>query len=108
MCVIKITKHQFAHTFGGAGFHNNDATMYHIVENEHFNQYICKCYRELSPGFMRTFSGFSDWTKESMDEFADYYEKNAKMDRHAHVSYSRHGKNTFFGRGNPAVLRGRC
>ena len=78
MCVIKITKHQFAHTFGGAGFHNNDATMYHIVENEHFNQYICKCYRELSPGFMRTFSGFSDWTKESMDEFADYYEKMQK------------------------------
>ena len=73
MCVIKITKHQFAHTFGGVGFHNNDATMYHIVENEHFNQYICKCYRELSPGFMRTFSGFSDWTKESMDEFAYYY-----------------------------------
>jgi len=60
MCVIKITKHQFAHTFGGAGFHNNDATMYHIIEHEHFNQYICKCYRELSPGFMRTFSGFSD------------------------------------------------
>ena len=37
MCVIKITKHQFAHTFGGVGFHNNDATMYHIVENEHCN-----------------------------------------------------------------------
>lgn len=78
MCVIKITKHQFAHTFGGAGFHNNDATMYHIIEKEHFDQYICKCYRELSPGFMRTFSGFSHWTKKAMDEFADYYEKMQK------------------------------
>jgi hypothetical protein len=75
---IKIWKHEYAHTFGGVGFHNNDATMYHIIENEHFNQYICKCYRELSPGFMRTFAGFSDWTKEAMDEFADYYEKMQK------------------------------
>ena len=75
---IEIWKHEYAHTFGGVGFHNNDATMYHIIENEHFNQYICKCYRELSPGFMRTFAGFSDWTKEAMDEFADYYEKMQK------------------------------
>lgn len=78
MCIIEITQNQFAHTFGGAGFHNNDATMYHIIEDEHFNQYICKCYRELSPGFMRTFAGFSDWTTEAMDEFADYYEKMQK------------------------------
>ena len=75
---IKITKHKFAHTFGGAGFHNNDATMYHIIEKEHFNQYVCKCYRESSPGFMRTFAGFWNWTKEAMDEFADYYEKMQK------------------------------
>ena len=74
MTNLAITKHQFAHTFGGAGYHNNDATMYHIIEEEHFNQYICKCYRETSPGFMRTFAGFSDWTKEAMDEFADYYD----------------------------------
>ena len=75
---IKVKKHEFAHTFGGAGFHNNDATMYHMIDDEHFNQYICKCYRETSPGFMRTFAGFSDWTKEAMDEFAEYYEKMQK------------------------------
>ena len=73
MTTVKITKHPFAHTFGGAGYHNNDATMYHVIDSEHFNQYICKCYRETSPGFMRTFAGFSDWTKEAMDEFAEYY-----------------------------------
>ncbi|MBQ4526663.1 MAG: hypothetical protein II998_01185 [Clostridia bacterium] len=75
---IKITKPLYPHIFGGAGFHNNDATMYHIIDEEHFNQYICKCYREISPGFMRTFAGFDDWTKEAMDEFADYYEKMQK------------------------------
>ncbi len=78
MTKITIKKHQFAPIFGGVGFHNNDATMYHIIDKEHFEQYICKCYRETSPGFMRTFAGFSDWTKEAMDEFADYYEKMQK------------------------------
>ena len=78
MINVKITKHPYAHTFGGAGFHNNDATMYHIIEDEHFYQYICKCYRETSPGFMRTFAGFDDWTKEAMDEFAEYYEQMQK------------------------------
>ena len=75
---IKITKNKYAHIFGGAGFHNNDGTIYHIIGKEHFNQYVCKCYREAAPGFMRTFGGFSDWTKEAMDEFADYYEKMQK------------------------------
>ena len=78
MSVVKITKHEFAPIFAGCGFHNNDATMYHVLDREHFNQYICKCYREISPGFMRTFAGFSDWTKEAMDEFAEYYEKMQK------------------------------
>lgn len=78
MNVIKISKNPFSCIFGGVGYHNNDATMYHIINKEHFNQYICKCYRETSPGFMRTFAGFSDWTKEAMDEFADYYEKMQK------------------------------
>ena len=75
---IKIIFPEYPHIFGGAGFHNNDATMYHIIDEEHFNQYICKCYREISPGFMRTFAGFDDWTKDAMDEFAEYYEKMQK------------------------------
>lgn len=78
MNTVKVIKPQYPGMFGGAGFHNNDATMYHIIEKDHFDQYICKCYREISPGFMRTFAGFSDWTKEAMDEFAEYYEKMQK------------------------------
>lgn len=78
MNVIKVIKPKYAQIFGGAGFHNNDATMYHIIDKEHFDRYLCKCYREISPEFMRTFSGFSDWTKEAMDEFSEYYEKMQK------------------------------
>ena len=79
MNTIKIIKPKYPQIFGGAGFHNNDATMYHIISKEHFEQYLCKCYREISPGFMRTFAGFSDWTKDAMDEFAEYYEKMQKQ-----------------------------
>lgn len=79
MVDVKINKSKYPQLFGGLGFHNNDCTLYHIIDKQHFNQFVCKCYREISPGFMRTFSGFSDWTKEAMDEFADYYEKMQKI-----------------------------
>jgi len=78
MEVIRITKSEFPTYFGGFGFHNNEAMFYPIIEREHFNQKICKCYREISPGFMRTFGGYSDWNKEHMDAFAEYYEKMQK------------------------------
>ena len=67
MLEIKINKGEFPTYFGGFGFHNNEAMLYPLIEREHFNQKICKCYREISPGFMRTFGGYSDWNKEHMD-----------------------------------------
>lgn len=75
MADVKITRGPFPTYFGGFGFHNSEAMLYPLIEREHFNQKICKCYREISPGFMRTFGGYSDWTKEHMDAFAEYYEK---------------------------------
>ena len=78
MTDIIVTRGKYPQLFGGLGFHNNDATMYHVMEREHFNQVICKNYREISPGFMRTFGGFAEWTKEAMDEFAEYYEQMQK------------------------------
>ena len=74
MANVTITRGDFPPYFGGFGFHNSEAMLYPLIEKEHFNQKICKCYRELSPGFMRTFGGYSDWTREHMDAFAKYYE----------------------------------
>ncbi len=78
MANVRIFKSQFPTYFGGLGFHNSEAMFYPLIEREHFNQKICKCYREIAPGFMRTFGGYSDWTKEHMDAFAEYYEKMQK------------------------------
>ena len=78
MANVTITRGDFPPYFGGFGFHNSEAMLYPLIEKEHFNQKICKCYREISPGFMRTFGGYSDWTREHMDAFAEYYEKMQK------------------------------
>ena len=75
---VSVRLPEYPQLFGGAGFHNNDATLYHIIDPEFFRQAVCKDYREISPGFMRTFAGFDDWTKEAMDEFAEYYEQMQK------------------------------
>ena len=79
MADIKITRPDFPMLFGGLGFHNSEALFYGIMEKEHFDQKIGKCYREIQPGIMRTFAGYSDWSRESMDTFADYYERMQKV-----------------------------
>ena len=76
---IHVSLPRYASIFGGAGFHNNEAMLMPVIEKEHFNQVLCKCYREIAPGFMRTFGGYDDWTKEAMDSFADYYEQMQKV-----------------------------
>ena len=76
---VTIQKERYTHVFGGMGFHNNEALMYPVIEKEHFDQLLCKCFRETSPGFMRTFGGYADWTKESMDAFYDYYCRTQKV-----------------------------
>ncbi|MBR5308089.1 MAG: hypothetical protein IKU43_04910 [Clostridia bacterium] len=76
---MKITRPQFPSLFGGLGFHNSEWHFYRLTEKEHFDQKLAKCYHEISPAFMRTFGGFSDWSKDSMDTFADYYERMQKV-----------------------------
>lgn len=76
---IKVTKGKYPTVFGGIGFHNNEAMLYKIIEPEHFNQVLGKCYREIAPGFMRTFGGYDDWTRDHMDSFVEYYEKMQKV-----------------------------
>ena len=79
MSKISITKPKYSQIFGGIGFHHSEALIYPITEKEHFHQVLCKCYREMSPGFMRTFGGYDDWSKESMDAFYEYYTKMQKI-----------------------------
>ena len=54
MTTLTVTRPDFPTLFGGLGFHNSEALFYRLCEKEQFDQKIGKCYRELSPGFMRT------------------------------------------------------
>ena len=71
MVDVVITRDKYPAVFGGIGFHNNEAALYKVIDTEHFNQVLCKNYREMAPGFMRTFAGYDDWTKKAMDDFAE-------------------------------------
>ena len=42
MNTVRVIKPQYPGIFGGAGFHNNDATMYHIIEKDHFVLESCQ------------------------------------------------------------------
>lgn len=79
MTEIKMVYKKYTALFGGMGFHNSEAGMYSLIEPEYFNRVVSKCYREVSPGFMRTWGGFAEWSYEAMDEFYEYYSKMQKI-----------------------------
>ena len=81
MTNIRFRKEPYCWLFGGMGFHNSEATMTGLMTEEFLNQRVLKSFHEISPKFSRLFAGYGHWTKEAMDEFADYYYKTfAKAD----------------------------
>ena len=76
---IEVTKNAVQARFGGVGFHNSEAGLYGKMTEDHFNQVICKTWRELSPGFSRIWGGFPTWSKQEMDEMVEYYSKMHKV-----------------------------
>ena len=60
--------------WGGFGFHNSEATMLRMMTDEFRDERVYKTFREVSPTYSRVFAGFSEWPKEMMDSFADYYD----------------------------------
>lgn len=72
---IRMEQPTYPAVFAGIGFHNSEAGMYRLMSERFFHEKIAKCYREISPGFMRCFGGFSDWSREAMDDFCEYYQK---------------------------------
>ncbi|WMJ22082.1 hypothetical protein RBG61_08720 [Paludicola sp. MB14-C6] len=72
---ITARKEPIMARFCGAGFHNSEAGLYRKMSDRQFNEVVGKIYRELSPGFTRMWGGAPNWTKEEMDDFAEYCEK---------------------------------
>lgn len=72
---INVAKADIMARFCGAGFHNSEAGLYRQMSKRQFNEVVGKIYHELSPGFTRMWGGDPNWTKEEMDDFAEYCEK---------------------------------
>ncbi len=75
MAKLNVTRPMFCWLFGGLGFHNSEATMTRLMSDSVMKERVLKTFREISPTFSRVFAGYSDWTKEAMDAFADYYDQ---------------------------------
>lgn len=79
MTNLTVTRPPYAPVFLGAGFHNSEASTYRLIRPDDFSETVAKLYREIAPGFMRCFAGFSDWTEKAMDDFAEYYGQMQKV-----------------------------
>lgn len=73
--VIRVHNEEIVARFGGMGFHNTEANMYRAMSDRQFNEVVGKVFHELSPSFSRMWGGFPNWTKQEMDDFAEYCER---------------------------------
>lgn len=69
---ITLKKEEIMARFGGMGFHNTESGLYRKMSDRQFHQVVGKIYRDLHPGFSRMGGGYPTWTKEEMDDFAEY------------------------------------
>ncbi len=69
---ISVRREDIMARFGGMGFHNAESGCWRMMEGRQWDETVCKIYRELSPGFSRMSGGSPDWSRESMDDFAEY------------------------------------
>ena len=73
--VIRVHNEEIVARFGGMGFHNTEANMYRAMSDRQFNEVVGKVFHELAPSFSRMWGGFPNWTKQEMDDFAEYCER---------------------------------
>lgn len=72
---MNVRREEIMARFGGMGFHNSEAGQYRKMSDRQFNEVVGKIFHELSPGFSRIGGGYPNWTKQEMDDFAEYCEK---------------------------------
>jgi len=71
---ITFSKPPLRWLWGGFGFHNAEASMSAMMTDEFRDERAVKTFLEIGPSYSRVFAGFSKWTKDEMDRFADYYD----------------------------------
>ena len=72
---IAVERPQIPWLFGGFGFQNAEARLTPLMTESFRDERAVKSFRELSPSFSRVYVGMNGESKESLDRFADYYDK---------------------------------
>ena len=54
-------------------------SMTAMMTDEFRDERAVKSFREMAPTYSRVFAGFSKWSKDEMDRFADYYDATFRV-----------------------------
>lgn len=76
---VTIVNPQLKWLFGGFGFQNAESRLTALMSEEFRDERAVKCFRELAPSYSRVYVGLAGESKESLDRFADYYERTFKV-----------------------------
>ena len=76
---ITIERKELRWLFAGFGFQNAESRLTALMTDEFRDQRAIKSFRELSPSFSRVYVGMNGESKESLDRFADYYDKTFRL-----------------------------
>ena len=78
-CRVTIERPSLRWLFGGFGFQNAESRLTALMSDEFRDQRAIKSFRELAPSFSRVYVGMNGESKESLDRFADYYDKTFRQ-----------------------------
>ena len=76
---VTVERKDIQWLFGGFGFQNAEAQLTPLMTETFRDERAVKAFRELSPSFSRVYVGRADETKESLDRFADYYDRTFRF-----------------------------
>ena len=76
---IVVERPKMPWLFAGFGFQNAESRLTALMTDEFRDQRVVKSFRELSPSFSRVYVGMNGESKESLDRFADYYDKTFRQ-----------------------------
>ena len=79
MADVTIQRPALRWLFGGFGFQNAESRLTPLMTDEFRDQRALKSFRELSPSISRVYVGMDGESKESLDRFADYYDKTFRL-----------------------------
>ena len=72
---VTVSKPYMRWLWGGFGWQHCEATLASHMSDEFRDERAVKSFLEIRPTFARVYTGFAGQSKDSLDSFADYYDR---------------------------------